>query len=208
MIPYVIEQGDYLARLAFRFGFDADDVWNDAKNAELKARRDPNILAPGDVLYIPETSRVTGAPLAVGGENSFLCDAPEARVEIRLIDEKGAPHAGKRCVVAGIGEPRTETSDGDGILRFSVPVTLRAVTVTVEDGYSFEASIGCLDPHDEPSGREMRLRNLGFLPDDDVMRPEEDRETRLAGALAAFQRAHGAGSGVDPWLHVATIHRS
>jgi hypothetical protein len=48
--PYVIRQGDYLALLAYKFGFDADAVWNDPKNADLrKIRSDPNMLWPTDV---------------------------------------------------------------------------------------------------------------------------------------------------------------
>ena len=55
MQPYVIRQGDFLAKLAHRFGFDADTVWNDAANTKLgDARTDPNILAPTDILYIPD----------------------------------------------------------------------------------------------------------------------------------------------------------
>jgi hypothetical protein len=34
--PYVIKQGDHLALLAYKFGFDADTVWNDPKNAQLR----------------------------------------------------------------------------------------------------------------------------------------------------------------------------
>jgi hypothetical protein len=54
---YVVKQGDYLTKLAFTMGFTAADVWSDPKNADLKAARpDPDILAPGDVLYIPDAN--------------------------------------------------------------------------------------------------------------------------------------------------------
>ncbi len=55
MQPYVIRQGDHLAHLAHKFGFDPQAVWQDGSNDELReARPDPNILCPGDVLYIPD----------------------------------------------------------------------------------------------------------------------------------------------------------
>ncbi len=58
MEPYVIRQGDTLATLAYRFGFDADVVWNDPKNDDLrKLQSAPNILKPTDILYIPERAR-------------------------------------------------------------------------------------------------------------------------------------------------------
>ena len=55
MKPYVVKQGDYLLKLAHGLGFDADTVWNADENADLKAKRDPNILCPGDLLYVPDS---------------------------------------------------------------------------------------------------------------------------------------------------------
>ena len=47
---YIIRQGDFLA---YKYGFDADKVWNDPTNDALKqVRPDPNILWPMDVLYL------------------------------------------------------------------------------------------------------------------------------------------------------------
>ena len=54
MKPYVIKQGDYLTRIAHRLGFVANEVWNDPKNAELKAlRSDPDTLKSGDIVFVP-----------------------------------------------------------------------------------------------------------------------------------------------------------
>jgi hypothetical protein len=65
MYPYVIKQGDYLAKIAHRFGFDAIAVWNDETNATLRTvRPNPNILYPGDVLYVPGPSARPPAPRA------------------------------------------------------------------------------------------------------------------------------------------------
>src|SRR5208337_3002899 len=58
MVPYVVRQGDYLAQIAFRRGFVADRVWSAPENATLReARKDPNILAPGDILHVPDDER-------------------------------------------------------------------------------------------------------------------------------------------------------
>ena len=40
MKPYVVKQGDYLLKIAHLAGFDADDVWGHAKNADLKKTAD------------------------------------------------------------------------------------------------------------------------------------------------------------------------
>ena len=67
-LKYVIRQGDYLAKLAHRFGFDAGTVWGDPRNSELRSLRgDPNVLHPGDVLWIPEDEDPP-LPLSRGGE--------------------------------------------------------------------------------------------------------------------------------------------
>ena len=34
---HVVRQGEYLRKLAHRFGVDPDELWNHPKNAELKA---------------------------------------------------------------------------------------------------------------------------------------------------------------------------
>ena len=76
MIPYVIRQGDYLKKLAFTKGFDADEVWNAADNADIKAARpNPDLLCPGDILYVPEP-KPEPLPLNVGGESTYTGDIP------------------------------------------------------------------------------------------------------------------------------------
>jgi hypothetical protein len=63
MKRYIIRQGDFLARLAHRHGFDAESVWNHPSNAALvKLRPDPDQLCPGDELSIPDGPR---PPLAL-----------------------------------------------------------------------------------------------------------------------------------------------
>ena len=55
MRPYVVRQGDYLTGLADRHGFDPKQVWEDQRNAELRAERpSPEVLAPGDIVFLPE----------------------------------------------------------------------------------------------------------------------------------------------------------
>src|SRR3954466_7677821 len=53
---YTVKQGDHVPGLAARFGFtDYLVIWNHPNNAELKKNREnPNVLFPGDTVYIPE----------------------------------------------------------------------------------------------------------------------------------------------------------
>src|ERR1017187_5867430 len=53
---YIVRQGDHLSKIAKAFGFsDYHTIWNDPNNAALKQQRqNPNVLFPGDSLFIPD----------------------------------------------------------------------------------------------------------------------------------------------------------
>ncbi|APR81837.1 Hypothetical protein A7982_07186 [Minicystis rosea] len=70
MKSYVVRPGDYLTKLAWVHGFDVDEVWGHEKNGEISAlRKDHNVLAPGDVIFIPRRRR-RGSPSAKGRRTS------------------------------------------------------------------------------------------------------------------------------------------
>jgi N-acetylmuramoyl-L-alanine amidase len=51
---HVVREGECLASIAFENGFFPDTIWRHADNSALKERREnPNVLQPGDVLFIP-----------------------------------------------------------------------------------------------------------------------------------------------------------
>jgi hypothetical protein len=94
--PYVIKQGDFLLLLAHKFGFDADTVWQDPSNADLsKLRSNPNVLAPGDVLYIPD--QVNKKPaltnLTPGTANNFVSSAPTMTLAVKFVGDDPATFA-------------------------------------------------------------------------------------------------------------------
>src|ERR1700722_13430648 len=85
--PYVIRQGDYLAKLAYTFGFDADAVWKDPANADLrKIRSDPNMLWPTDIRYIPDPVVPAGTTLTPGSVNSFVSTSPTVSINLKFTD--------------------------------------------------------------------------------------------------------------------------
>jgi len=96
MQPYVVKQGDHLPLLAYRFAFDADSVWNDPANDDLrKLRPDPNLLLPTDVLYIPD--QVNKKPvvhsLQTGQNNLFVSDVPNVSLVVAFADPARASQA-------------------------------------------------------------------------------------------------------------------
>lgn len=190
MIPYVIRQGDFITKLAARFGFDAGTVWSDPKNADLKKiRSSPEVLCPGDVLYIPEP-KPKFLPVVVGAVNTFTGTVPTATVRLKLQHE-GKPLANVACRLEGAGqaEPLELTTGGDGSLTFCVPVHCDTALVVIDDPPARHPIFpGHMDPHEVSSGIRQRLVNLGYLDDAGA-----DPET-TAGSLAVFQ----SDSGLEP----------
>jgi|HubBroStandDraft_1064217.scaffolds.fasta_scaffold01167_4 hypothetical protein len=75
-IPYVVRTGDYLLKVATRLGFDADQVWSDARNGRLRSvRGSPNVLCSGDVLYVPEKAK-RWLRVKTGAVNRFTVHVP------------------------------------------------------------------------------------------------------------------------------------
>jgi hypothetical protein len=188
MKQHVVRRGEYLAQLAFRYGFDAEAAWNHPKNAALKqARGDGNVLCPGDVLHVPENDD-PGCALTVGASNTFVATPPTVEVKL-LLRQQGKPLAGEPCVVHEIEAPNERTTDASGVLTVRVPVTLSAVTVEIPRLSVVRTfQVGHLDPMDAPSGVRQRLYNLGH-----GWRTQEELEdpARLSAAIMSFQRARG-----------------
>ena len=160
--PHVIRQGDYLLKLAHLKGFDADEVWNDGKNAELqKARKDPSMLKPGDILFVPDEPRKR-LKLNAKQANAFVARVPSVKIAV-VIAHDGEPLKNAKYVVEGLGDDTELTTDGEGKVELQAPVHAREVTLRfVETGKRMKIAIGDLDPADTPSGARMRLTSLGF----------------------------------------------
>ncbi|WP_437547270.1 peptidoglycan-binding protein [Sorangium sp. So ce367] len=194
MRPYVVRQGDYLTQIAHRRGFSAEEVWNCPANKELRRRRaNPDILQPGDVLYLPDGPEgCDPMPLEIGGENRFAATTPTVEVRLVLRRVDGTAFANKPFRVQGAGMPPLDgTTGGDGLALFCVPVQVREVDLSLDDGsLRCRVRVGHMDPADEPSGIAKRLSHLGYLARVDLGEAEPAARA-LGEALKAFQRAKG-----------------
>lgn len=183
MKPHVVQQGDYLEKLANRLGFDGDAVWKAAENAALRAKRKPDQLCPGDILHIPDPD-LDWQRVDAGSSNRYRARIP--RVAVNLVFERdGKPEANVACAIEGLGAPLEANTDGLGRLTVQVPVTIREFSVRfVERNVVHAVRVGDMDPIDEVSGVVKRLVHLGYLAD----RLRDDAEERSA-AIARFQEA-------------------
>jgi hypothetical protein len=204
--PYVIKQGDHLAKLAYKFGFNADTVWKDPKNVQLRQQghlsQDPNILNPTDMLYIPDSKPPTMHRLTLGTTNIFISSAPTLSVSVRFTSRDGTPRRSVACHVAELADQTGLRTDGQGVVTVTVPVSLESMTVSLGDGGDvYLLRLGHMDPIDTAPGIFKRLQNLGYInPAEDY---DEENIDVLRAALCLFRarRSSGgdsAGSAEDP----------
>lgn len=166
------------------------EVWNHPKNADLRQRREnPNVLYPGEVLFIPDTPSPS-RDISAGTLNSYTAEVPLTQLSL-----KGPPRA--VYVVSGF-EPSLEgTSGDDGLIAFEVPVTQKELTVTYPElGIAYPIRVAHLNPVEEPSGLHARLDNLGYgrspMADlvDMMMGLADPDEHRYQRAIEQFRMDH------------------
>jgi hypothetical protein len=196
MRPYVIQEGDYLTKLAFRLRFSEEEIWSHPRNARLKElRKNGNLLAPGDILFVPDPEApARRRPLSVGDANRYEVSIPTVAVTMVLADDRGKPFASEPYVVEGLGRRVAGETDSDGKVTVEVPVRVREVQVLLhERDLAFPVMVGDLDPVEVPTGVIGRLEHLGYfgwscgLGPTPYHVPEGDR---LREAISAFQSDH------------------
>ncbi len=190
MKPYVIKQGDYLTRIPHRLGFVADEVWNDPKNADLKAlRSDPDTRKSGDSAFVPDVPKKKN-PFTKETSNDYVAKVPKLPVSLAL-DHNGEPIADEKYIVRGLDEELEGTTSAEGKVEFEVDVHVKEVVVELVDKkQKYRMLLGNLDPIDEPSGARQRLMQLGIysatLEGEDQYVAHNPKQ--LAAALGAFQK--------------------
>ena len=192
---YTVVQGDCLSSIAKQFGIaDWRTIYNDSKNAAFKQKRpNPNVIFPGDVLYIPDKTRKE-VDRPAGARHKFKTKTQKTKVRIRLRNEDDAGFSGKKYELDIGGRKLTGTTAGDGLIEQDIPadavagvLTLWLDSDTSKPGLVWALKIGDLDPVEENSGIQARLKNLGFDPGpvDGIVGP------KTSAAILSFQMKYG-----------------
>ena len=167
-LQHTTRPGDSLLGLAYAHGFPTwRTIWNDDANASLReSRSDPQVLAPGDVVAIPDRVSDPGETCPVDKSHRFRLTRPRAWVNLRMLDNHGETLAGLRYALR-IGDiVHDGTVDDDGLISVEIRPTEEFGVLTVwldEPDTTFQARvrIGHLDPASTLAGARGRLRNLG-----------------------------------------------
>jgi N-acetylmuramoyl-L-alanine amidase len=182
---HIVEQGEHLTQIATRYGFsDFHVVWDDPQNANLRERRpNPNVLFPGDEVYIPDPTEKRSS-IETGQRHRFQLAGCKLKLRIVLQDYGGKPIAAAACTLE-IDDARYKlTTDSRGTIDKEISPTARHGNLSVPDlGIDLPIQVGDLDPVEEPSGFKARLANLGYY----LAPPDDSDDSELRSAIEEFQ---------------------
>ncbi len=192
MPDYIVKQGDCIESIASNHGLFWETIWNHSKNAQLKEKRkDPNILYPGDVVFVPDLS-VKEESGATEQKHSFMRKGVPSRICIMLKDENDKPRAGIDYVIEIDGQMTRGETDGQGKLEQPIAPNARSGKLTVgEEKYYLK--LGGMDPVSEITGIQSRLRNLGFNCEVNGQLDDKTKE-----AMREFQKKHDLNETEEP----------
>ena len=191
---HTVEQGEYLASIAKDYGFsDWHTIYDHPQNADLKKKRpNPNILFPGDELFIPDKVPKHES-CATEKKHRFQIRVPKASLRIVLKDSDGKALANQPYTLTVAWITYNGTTDGAGSLQQKIPIGIESGEISLDKlGLLWTLNIAHLDPvHDEGgdtaiiSGVQARLNNLGFH----CGKVDGDLGPKTTQALKAFQSA-------------------
>jgi hypothetical protein len=197
-LNYKVIQGDFLAKIARKFGFqDWKTIWNHANNSDLRnKRKNPNILYPGDMIFIPDRETRQDSK-GTDTRHSYVRKGTLLKLVLVLENLYAKPRSNLNCELILDRSNFPKTTDGKGKLEQDIGPDAELAYLAAElpelkpDRLMVPLRIGHLDPVEEQSGQAVRLDNLGYFaaPLEDASTEENDR--RFISAVEEFQCDHG-----------------
>jgi N-acetylmuramoyl-L-alanine amidase len=199
MTLHIVAQGEHLAGIALEHGFgDYRAIWNHSQNAALKKKRqDPNVLLPGDEVFIPDRSTKTES-ISTEQRHSFQLTARRVKLRLRLERRFGDAVVNTPCTLMVESDVAELTSSAKGQIENTVSKSARNAWLTIKPvialpngEFTFHVDvplrIGGLDPIAEESGQRARLQGLGYY-----LGPGGPGDgQQLRSAVEEFQCEHG-----------------
>jgi hypothetical protein len=181
--------------IAALYGFDPISLWEDPANKDLKEKRkSKNILAEGDVVFIPE-KKMKWEKVRTDQLLSIKKFAQMSSLNLQILDDNRVKRSDMDYLISittrsrQVVPDRKGKTDKQGFLREQLPPDADEATITVFlEGNETERKIklGGLDPIDTLRGKQQRLRNLGFYCELENPSGESTRN-----AVKRFQECYG-----------------
>lgn len=178
-----VQPGEHLSGIALQYGFaNQNSIWFHPENAGLrKDRANPNVLMPGDTIYIPDLENAE-VPCATDRRHPFQLNGDKLLLRIRIQEAFFDPVSSMPCQLSIEGRSYELTTDSEGTLEISIPKSASRGALTI-NGLEIPVLIGHLDPSSEVTGIRARLANLGYYRGS----VDEVDEAELSAAISEFQ---------------------
>lgn len=191
---HTVAQHETARSIGATYGVSPEALWSHERNSALRSRREPNVLFPGDRIWIPEPSSPLieygrdPVPCRTGRSHVF-CAAQLHEISVRFQTSDETVKADWNYRLEFRDESLRGTLDAEGQLAMRLPMSVQRVQVYLwpPSGEEERASrvtllVAALDPVTESSGLQQRLANLGF--------PSSSADS-LRSALLRFQACEG-----------------
>jgi hypothetical protein len=193
MPNHTVKQGDTLISIAAQNDYPSwEAIWMDPGNAELRKKRDPQVLQEGDTVVLPE-KKTRVVHLATDKKHTVTVPTIKAFCRVILRDDSGRPMANKRFQLEVGDKIKNGTTDGSGVAELQVEP--KAVDGKLKVFYddadpskavTWKVKLGHLDPIEKLSGVKARLTNLGFV----CGAIDDAKNEELTNAVRNFQIVH------------------
>ena len=191
---HTVQQGDCLSSIAKQYGFaDWRTIYSHHLNIRFRQKRkDPNVLFPGDQLFIPDKT-VKSENCETTKVHTFRLTRKQTRLQLIVRDIDGEPLAGKKYKLSVAGATYEGVLPDSAMLDRPIAADAADGELTVwsdetspEYADTWKLKLGHIDPVENLSGAQARLNNLGYDcgPVDGIDGP------RTQAAVRAFQKNH------------------
>lgn len=170
MKKHIVKQGETLASIGLKYQFaDWNEIYQHEANSRFREfRKDPNCIAPGDVLYIPEAEPIV-YKFVTDQKHVIKVKVPKQKVKIRFLDVQNKAIQTVRYELH-IKNGVIEGSTSSGLIEEEIPVRdNQTVHLKIwpdeknpDISQEYQIMVGGLDPTEEISGIQGRLQNLGY----------------------------------------------
>lgn len=194
-----VEQGEHLSQIAKKYGLaDYRSLWDHPENAALKAKRqNPNILCPGDILFVKE-QRTKEVVKPTDEAHQFVRRVSSLKLFLKLAVNYDEILTNARCTLIVEADAREKVTDEAAVISQIISETVEKAVLIVD--YKVQTKnhecvlplvipilIGHLDPVEEVSGQRARLLNLGYY----LQAATVHDELEFKSAVEEFQCDHG-----------------
>jgi len=214
---HTVVQGECLASISQQYNFlNYRTIYDAPENEDFRLKRpNPNIINPGDRLYIPDKeTRFELRP--TGASHKFQVAPQKVMLRIVLMRERLTPYACAEYELTVGDNTLSGQTDSVGLLEQVIPADAAGGTLKIflganesDGGIVWDLSLGQLDPADTVTGAQARLNNLGFYCGavDGIIGPKTEtalRAIQIVNGLSVTAALDPATCGLLEALHDAS----